>query len=141
PRRAVHVQSDVAVTAQAPFAGVQAHPYPHWTALGPGLLSQATLCDDGRLDRLGGRAENGEEGVAFGADLESVVRGNGLAEDGCVALQYPSEVRAKSLKQMRRALDVVKKTGDRTGREATAHGSNNAARRIVVVEPPSRNSP
>ena len=117
PRRAVHVEADVVVTAQVPFARVEAHPHPDRVALRPALPGQSALGSDGRFQRIRGRTEDREEGVTLGADLDPLVRGKRAAHDGRVALQHALVLRAKPLQQARRALDVSEEKRDGAGRQ------------------------
>ncbi len=116
--RPVDVQSDVVVTAEDPFAGVQAHPHLDRCFLVPAVTGELLLGPGGRLDRIGCVGEGHEERVAFGRDLgppelgEYAPQDRGvLAADGCIAsLPQPSQ-------EIGGALDVGEQERDGPGRE------------------------
>jgi hypothetical protein len=73
PRRPVHLDANVVVAAQHPFAGVQAYADPYGEARGPVVGGQAPLGGHRGRDRRHRAGEGGEEGVALGADLDAVL--------------------------------------------------------------------
>jgi hypothetical protein len=108
------VDADVAVLvldAQR-LAGVDADPHPQ------GPLFERRLCLCGGCDCTLGLLEDGEEGVAFGPELDPLMCREGAAEDPAMLSQELIEALVPELlEQARRALDVGEEDGDNAARE------------------------
>ena len=111
PRRAVHVDADVALVADQRRARVQAHahtdrPRHHGLSFGRGR------------ERARRRGERDEEGVALRVDLDAVVVGKRLAQQPAVLGERVRVLLgAELLLEPGRALDVGEQEGDRSGRQ------------------------
>ncbi|MEO7854371.1 MAG: hypothetical protein ABIR94_19295 [Rubrivivax sp.] len=105
---AVDFLANVVVATGNGLAGVQPDAHTHGTRRGPGLRRQRALCGQRRGHCITGHAEHGEKRVALGVDLQTAVRGKGLAQQSSVRLQQfgPGRV-AMALGQARRAFDVA----------------------------------
>ena len=75
----------------------------------------------GRGDRVTGPREDGEEGVALGADLVAVPRREGRSQDGALVGQECGVLVAESMQVRGRAFDVGEEERDRPFGERRRH--------------------
>ena len=117
-RAAMHVYADVAIRRHRRRPGVE----PHAHADGAG--AECRLSRPGGRDGAGSGGERNEERVALCVYLDAAVRGERIAEQQTMLgerVRIP--LRAESVQQTGRALDVREEEGDRAGRELGRMGS------------------
>ncbi len=85
--RPIDVEPDVVVAARDALAAVEPHPHADSDALGPGGRGQRALRLDRRGDGRGSVSKDDQEGVALGAPLGAVVRGEGHPQQAMVLLE------------------------------------------------------
>src|SRR3954447_15216725 len=106
--------ADVPVGADARLAGVEAHAHAQLDAFRPLVLRERALAGAYRRDRRARAAEDDEEGVALGVDLDPARLAERLAQEPAVRAQHLAvAVTAERLEQARRALDVGEQEGHR----------------------------
>ncbi len=102
------------VSARCP--GVQAHTHGYQPCAEPSLAATAAACCALR------RRERDEERIALGVDLDSTMRDERIAKDTPVLRECVGvHVRAETVQQPCRALDVREEQGDGSAREIGAH--------------------
>ncbi len=116
-RRQMDGQPDVVVPAPDGLTRVQAHPHPHRDPLRPPVRAERPLPRDRRGDGRPGAREHREEGVALGAQVQAAGVPYRRSEQPVVILQDGAVVRAQTLHQPGRALDVGEQEGDGARRE------------------------
>ena len=121
-RRAMHVHAHVARGPQAWLAGVESHAYPDGVPVRPVMRFERSLRLRGRGDRVTGPREDGEEGVALGADLVAVARRESRSQDRALVGQKRGVLVAESMQVRGRAFDVGKEERDRPFGERRRHG-------------------
>jgi hypothetical protein len=107
-RGLVHREADVAVAAEARLAGVDAHPHPHRDSLRPVVTGERKLpsarCGGGRSRA----AEDGEERVPLGLDLDAAGLCEGSAHEPVVRAQnFAVAVTPEALQELCRAFDIA----------------------------------
>ena len=113
PRRPVHPDSDVALTAELRLAGVQAHPDPALSAVGPGVRRKVALRADRGGKRVLRRPEGDEEGVALRVDFAPLMGGErGPQNPLMLGKQLAVPAAAQLFEQPRRPFDVCEQEGD-----------------------------
>ena len=111
-RRLVNGEAHVAVRADAGLAGVQSHADAHLHLLRPLMLGERDLRGGTGLDRCAGAAEDDEERVALGVDLDAAALGEGRPQELVMGREHVAvAVAAKLLEQAGRALDVREQEG------------------------------
>ncbi len=117
-RGAMDIQADVVrVRRQDAFTGVDAHADPNGHTRRPGLVRQASLGLDRRLDGRARALEDDEEGVALGLDLVTPGGADGIAHQALMPLEDTAVGGGpEPLEQARRSLDVREEEGDGAGR-------------------------
>ena len=121
PGRAVDVDTDVPLVGDVRRPGMDPDPHPDRAGRQTG-------------DRVSGRAERprpcrkgNEEGIALRVDLDSPLRGKGLAHDPPMLRQcLPISLRPQLVQQPRRALNVGEEKGDSARRKVTPHRCHHA---------------
>ena len=110
--RLVNGEAHVAVRADAGLAGVQSHADAHLHLLRPLMLGERDLRGGTGLDRCAGAAEDDEERVALGVDLDTAALGKGRPQELVMGREHVAvAVAAKLLEQAGRALDVREQEG------------------------------
>ena len=105
--RAIHVDPEVVVTAERALTGVHADADADLRSVGPGVRRKPSLGLRRREHRAGRRAEDREERVALGPDLDPAPPVDGLAHDHAVrVLQLSVGFGTERLEQPGRALDI-----------------------------------
>src|SRR5205085_1149686 len=112
-RSSHHVDPEVALVAEARFAGMEPHAHADGRAARPRMVAQPALRVDRRADRVARAWEREEERVALRVDLGPAVRRERLAHDPPVLPRDLGVVVAELLQQLRRAFDVGE--GERDG--------------------------
>jgi len=106
PRGAMDVQADVVVSAERAFARVKSHPNVDGRPVRPLVSRDPTLSGGRRGDGVGRVREDGEEAVAFGAELDPVCVANRRPKDPAVVVQQVAIAITQLLNEARRSLDV-----------------------------------
>jgi hypothetical protein len=131
-RGPMHVDAHVAVAHQLRSARMEADPYTHDAALGPGMRRQDARRRSGGRHRAGCRREGHKEAVALGVDLDATVIGKRLAHQALMLGQDPRIGVAKAQEQLGGALDVAEEEGDGAGRQVRHGGAS--PRRVVDAD-------
>ena len=119
--RPIDVDPEVVVTPERALAGVHADPDADLRSVGPGMRRESLLGLRRREHRAGRRAEDGEERVALGTDLDPAPLVDRLAHDHAVlVLQPPVGFVTERLQQPGRALDIGEEERHGPGRQV--HG-------------------
>ena len=119
--RPIDVDPEVVVTPERAFAGVHADPDSDLRSVGPRIRREPFLGLRRRERRAGRRAEDGEERVAFGADLDPAPLVDRRAHDGTVlVLQPPVGFVTERVQQPGRTLDIGEEERHGPGRQV--HG-------------------
>jgi hypothetical protein len=127
PRRAVHVEADVALVAEPlRLAGVHAHPHAHRPVARPRVGGERALRVGGAGHRVPRPPEDVEEGVALRVDLPPTVLPERASHDLGVLAEDAPVVAAKRLQEPGRALDVGEHERDRAGEEPRVRGRGHA---------------
>jgi hypothetical protein len=117
-RGLVDGEPDVAVCSDAGLAGVQPHADAHLHVVRPVVLGERELPGGGGLERRAGAAEDDEERVALGVDLDPANLRERRAQEAVVRREHVAvAVAAELLEQTRRALDVREQEGHGPGRQ------------------------
>ena len=122
PRATDHRRTEVVVPSQLRLAGVQPHPHPQGSGLGPGLLHQPALASQAGAHRLGCGPEDGHQAIAGGLDHLSAGIRHRSEQDRVVALQRTLHRLRKALPQASAALDVGEQEGEGARRVVRKHG-------------------
>ena len=117
PSRAMHVHADVVVASQLAVAGVEPHADLDRHAVRPPGGCERALCVDGRAHRVGGRGEDGKEGVALGRHLLPVMSTARAPQDRVVRAKCLAEAGAELLDEAGRAFNIGEQEGDRSDRQ------------------------
>jgi len=115
PCRPHDVEAVVSGLRETGLAGVDADADPHCGVLRPPLGADRSLGLDCRPDSIARPTERVEERVALGVDLVAAGRVEPAPQERVVLLQQPPVVVAELLDKGRRAFDVRKDEGDRSG--------------------------
>jgi hypothetical protein len=118
----MHVHAHVAGGLQARLAGVETHANPDGVPVRPVMRFECSLRLRGRRDRVTGPREDGEEGVALGADLVTVPLREGRPQDHALVGQERGVFVAESMQVRGRAFDVGEEERDRPFRKRSRHG-------------------
>ena len=114
PGRLVHRETDIPVGAHARLAGVEAHADAHLDAFRPLVPEQRPLRRRGGIDGQTGAAEDDEERVALGVDLDPAAVGEGGPQEAVVGREHvPVAVASKGREQPSRAFDIGEQEGHR----------------------------
>jgi hypothetical protein len=128
PRRAVHVEADVALDIFHRLARVEAHPHAH------GPVRQRELRVGRGRHRIGCPREGNEERIARRLDFDSAMPRPHPPQHTVVLRKHACITVAELLQQVRRALDVSKEERDRPGRKLWPHAVI-LARRALLDHP------
>jgi hypothetical protein len=109
----VHPQPDVALLFDHRLARVQSHTDAHPDALGPLVLGERSLRDDGGSQSGVGAGEGEEERVSLTVDLAALTLLCGCPQDAPLLGQNRAVALPQLFEQPRRPLDVRKQEGDR----------------------------
>ena len=117
-RHAMHVDADVGLAAERSLAAVDAHPDADRDAAVPRLGRQAALGGDRGRHGAGRGLEDGEDGVALGAEHDPAVRRRPPRASSCVVpIEHRRPAVAQRLGGLGRSLDVGEQEGDGADRE------------------------
>ena len=113
PRRAMDVDSDVALLTDDGLAGVDAHADAELGPVRPVMARERLLGRDGGRDGVLRSAEAVEERVSLRVDLLAPTRAESLADDAAVIRERVGVPVAELLEQLGRAGDVGEDERDR----------------------------
>jgi hypothetical protein len=112
PSGTVDVGPDVVVAAQSAVPGVQSHPDADLRPIRPRIGSKTSLCLNRSRDGWRSGAEDREEGIALGADLDATARSEDVTNQLVVRHEDRVESVGELVREPRRAFDVGEQKRD-----------------------------
>ena len=126
----MHADPDVSIFADEGLAGMQAHPDTHRDAVGPGVVREGALGDNGRAERSVRAREGEEERVALRIDLPSAVLAARVANQPLMLGEDGGIRAAEPLEELCRPLDIREEEGDRARWQL---GHSSSFRRVAWI--------
>jgi hypothetical protein len=109
----VHIHADVVTLVPGRLTGVQSHPHPQSSTVGPGVGGESVLSCQRGANSVYRRREDDEEAVTFRADFATTPVTNFFANDGALNGQRFPVLHPQLAQQAGRTLDVAEQQGER----------------------------